>query len=88
VFNLFYRQRLFSSVCGSDAIQVMIQIHEGSNIVNVTYSGFSGCAEIRGASATLGFQSAAYSQAVMAGWNSPVLDDNRNYQSMSFQPPP
>ena len=66
----------------------MIQIHEGSNIVNVTYSGFSGCANIRGASATLGLQSAGGAKAVMAGWNSPVLDDNRNFQSMSFQPPP
>lgn len=88
VFNLYFRNRLFSTVCGSNAIQVMIQIHERSNLVNVTYLGFSGCAEIRGASATLGLQSAGGAKSVMAGFNSPVLDDNAPRQSMSFQPPP
>jgi len=88
VFNLYFRNRLLSSVCGSDPIQVMIQIHEGSNIVNVTYLGFSGCENIRGGTATLGLQSANGAKAVMAGFNSPVLDDNANRQSMSFQPPP
>ena len=88
VFNLYFRNRLFSSDCGSDPVQVMIQIHETSNIVNVTYIGFSGCVNIRGGSATLGLQSANAAKAVMAGVNSPVLDDNANRQSMSFQPPP
>ena len=88
VFNLYFRQRLFSSVCASDAVQVMIQIHESSNIVNVTYSGFTGCAEIRGASATLGFTAANGQEAAMVSWNSPVMDDNRSFQSMSFKPRP
>ena len=88
VFNLFFRNRLFSSVCGSNAIQVMIQIHESSNIVNVTYTDFSGCEHMRGGGATLGLQAANFAKAVMAGYDSPVLDDNRSHQSMSFQPPP
>ena len=88
VFNLYFRNRFLSSACGSDPIQVMIQIHEGSNIVNVTYSGFSGCVNVRGSSATLGLQSAGGTKAVMAGFNAPILDDNANSQSMSFQPPP
>jgi hypothetical protein len=88
VFNLYFRNRLFSDICGSDPVQVRIQIHEGSNIVNVTYSGFTGCAQIRGSAATLGLQAANGAKAVMAGYNSPVLDDNAGGQSMSFQPPP
>jgi len=88
VFNLYYRNRLFSSICGSDPIQVMVQIHEGSNIVNVTYSGFSGCADIRGASATLGLQSANAAEGAVVSYNSPVLDDNSIHQSMSFKPRP
>jgi hypothetical protein len=87
VFNFCARHRLVSSLCGSDAQQVMIQIHEQSNVVNVTYSGLSGCEDIRGGSATLGLQSAGGAQAVMAGFNSPILDDNAAHQSMSFQPP-
>jgi hypothetical protein len=88
VFNLYFRGRPFSTVCGSDAIQARIQIHETSNIVNVTYSGFSGCTLIRGSSATFGLQSAGGTKSVMAGHNSPILDDNADTQSMSFQPPP
>jgi Collagen triple helix repeat (20 copies) len=88
VFNLFARHRLLTAACGADFQQVMIQIHEQSNMVNVTYTGFAGCALIRGSSATLGLQSAGGSKAVMAGFNSPVLDDNASHQSMSFQPPP
>jgi hypothetical protein len=88
VFHLYARHRLVSSVCGSDAQQVMIQIHEQSNVVNVTYSGFSGCANIRGSSATLGLQSANGTKAVMAGFNAPILDNDASSQAMSFQPPP
>jgi hypothetical protein len=88
VFNLYFRNRLLSSSCGSDAQQVRIQIHESSNLINVTYSGFSGCAQIRGTSATIGFQSAGGSKSVLIGFNSPVLDDNSNFQSFSVQPPP
>ena len=57
-------------------------------MVNVTYSGFSGCYEMRAGSATLGMQSANGSKSVIAGFNSPILDDNKSQQSMSFQPPP
>ena len=88
VFNMYFRNRFLSSTCGSDPIQLMIQIHESSNVINVSYSGFSGCINVRGASATLGMQAANGAKAVMAGFNSPVLDDNANRQSMSFQPPP
>lgn len=86
VFNLYFRNQLLASACGVDPVQAMIQIHESSNVVNVTYTGFSGCASIRGGSATLGMQSANGSDAVMIGWNAPVMDDNRNFQSMSFRP--
>lgn len=88
VFNMYYRMRLFSGVCASDGIQVRLQIHEGSNIVNATYSGFSGCANIRGSEATLGFQSANSAEGVTVSFNSPVLDDNAAFQSMSFKPRP
>jgi hypothetical protein len=88
VFNLYFRNRFLASTCGSDPIQVMIQIHESSNIVNVTYSGFSGCSLVRGAGATFGLQAAAAAKSVMAGFNSMILDDNANSNSMSFQPPP
>lgn len=87
VFNLYARHRLFSSNCGTDTQQVMVQIHEQSNVVNVTYRGFTSCVEMRGGSATLGLQSAGGTTAVMAGFNSPILDDNAPRQSMSFQPP-
>lgn len=87
VFNMYFRNRLLSSVCGADAVQVMIQIHESSNIVNVSYPPtFTGCAQIRGSAATLGIQSANGEDAVMVGFNSPVLDDNTSGQHMSFRP--
>jgi 3-hydroxy-3-methylglutaryl CoA synthase len=68
----------------------MISIREGSNMVSVSYSGFSGCAEIRGSSATFGLQTTGGSgaTAMMLGYNSPILDDNGGQQTMSFHPPP
>lgn len=86
VFNLFARLRPLAPDCGTDVQQVMIQIHEQSNVVNVTYRGFSGCALLRGSAATIGLQSAGGSNAVIAGFNSPILDDDAAHQSMSFQP--
>ena len=87
VFNMYFRNRLLSSICGADAVHAMIQIHESSNIVNVSYPPtFTGCANIRGAGATLGIQGANGADAVMVGFNSPVLDDNTNGQHMSFRP--
>lgn len=87
VFNLYFRNRLFSSVCGSDPVHAMIQIHESSNIVNVTYpTPFTGCPQIRGSAATFGIQGTSGADAVLVGLNSPVLDDNTNGQHMSFRP--
>jgi hypothetical protein len=88
VFYLYFRNRLFSSACSDNKQNVTIAIHEGSNLVDVTYQGFSGCAEMRASSATLGMQSANASDWVTVGVNVPLLDDNASRQSMSFQPPP
>ncbi|MBK7556787.1 MAG: hypothetical protein IPI55_19990 [Flavobacteriales bacterium] len=89
VFNLYFRQRFLSSTCGSDPIQVMLAIHEGSGLIKATYSGFSGCTLVRGSGATLGMQTAggATATAFIVGYNSPVLDDNGGMQFMSFHPP-
>ena len=89
VFNLYFRNRLLSSVCGSDPQNIMISVHEGSNLVKAAYSGFSGCANIRGAGATLGLQTTGGSSATafMVGYNTALLDDNANRQTMSFHPP-
>ena len=89
VFNLYFRNRLFSSGCGIDAINVMISVHEASGLVKASYSNFSGCAAIRGGNATLGFQTTggAAATAFTVGVNSPVLDDNAGRQTMSFHPP-
>jgi hypothetical protein len=88
VFNMYVRMRLFSNACGTDAQSMMISVHETSNLVKVVYAGFSGCANIRGASATFGLQSAGGAQSVNVGADVPLLDDNLPFQSMSFQPPP
>lgn len=90
VCNLYAQTRLFSTACGTDGQSMMISVHEGSNLVKVAYLGFTGCAQLRGSSATLGFQAAggAGAQAVLVGYDDPVLDDNTPSQSMSFQPPP
>jgi hypothetical protein len=89
VFNLYFRNRLFSPVCGSDILNVMISVHEGSNLVKASYSTLSGCNEMRGGSATFGLQTTGGSAATafMVGYNSPILDDNASRQSMSFHPP-
>lgn len=89
VFNLYYRNRLHSPVCGADAINLMVSIHEGSNLIRVTYSGFSTCANMRGAGATIGLQGpgGAGADAFMVSYNAPILDDNAPRQSVSFQPP-
>lgn len=88
-FNLYFRQRLFSSVCNDNAQNLMITIHEGSNLVRVTYSGFTGCANIRGSSATFGMQGpgGASARSFVVGVDSPILDDNAPRQSISFLPP-
>jgi hypothetical protein len=87
VFHLYFRNRLFSSVCGTDAMTVMISIHEGSNLITATYLGFTGCLNMRGASATIGLQGPNGTDPSMLGFNAPVLDDNAGRQTVSFQPP-
>lgn len=88
VFNLFFRMRV-RNLCGIDIMNVMVSIHEGSNLIRATYSGFSGCVELRGASATIGLQGpgGAAAEALMMSYQAPVLDDNMPSQSVSFQPP-
>lgn len=91
VFNLYFRSRLFSAVCGSDPVNVMISIHESSGLVKATYSGMSGCRLIRGGGATLGLQTANVPgvgrKHFLVGYNAEVLDDNASRQTMSFHPP-
>lgn len=88
VFNPYFRNRLLSSVCAADTVQVMLSIHEGSGLVDVNYIGMSGCASMRGGSATLGLQTSGGSaaEAASVGYNSPVLDDNGLRQNMNFRP--
>ena len=91
VFNLFVRARLWdTALCSSNTQQIMVSVHEGSNLVKAVYSGFSGCLAMRGSNATFGLQAAGgtTAQAVMVGLNVPLLDDNAPFQSMSFHPPP
>ena len=66
----------------------MISIHESSGLVHVSYTAINGCDQLRGSGATLGLQAAGGSgaDAAVVGVNAPVLDDNRDHQSMSFQP--
>ena len=87
VFNLFFRNRFLSNTCGVTPIQAMVSIHEGSNVINVSYSVLSGCVNIRGASATFGLQGPNSTDATMIGWDSPILDDNTPNQSITYQPP-
>ena len=58
--------------------------------LKVRYLTLTGCLQHRGAAATFGFQGSGGTSApaVIAGYNSPILDDNSAAQSMTFQPPP
>lgn len=88
VFNMYYRTRI-RQLCGTVPINVMISIHEGSNFVKARYTALNACPELRGASATFGMQGPGGSgaEAVLLGFNSPLLDDNSTSQSITFQPP-
>jgi Collagen triple helix repeat (20 copies) len=94
VFNLYFRMRLRDSagpICGTDVQNILVTVHEGSNLVKASYSQFSGCAAIRGANATFGFQGAGglSGEAFNAGFNNPLLDDNASLsglQTISFFP--
>lgn len=83
---MFFRNRLFSTDCGAEGVQVMLSIHEGSNLVNVNYLGMTGCVQIRGSKATFGIQTANGAEAFLVGFNAPVLDDNALRQNMNFHP--
>ncbi|MCE7974625.1 MAG: hypothetical protein DYG92_09955 [Leptolyngbya sp. PLA1] len=87
VFNLYFKGRLFSANCGADPINVHVSIHEGSNLIQVSYSGLSGCALIAGSSATFGLQAPNFADAYLVGFNAPILDNDAPRQSMSFTPP-
>jgi hypothetical protein len=91
VFHMFVRARLWdTALCGSDFVQIMVSVHETSGLVKAVYTGFTGCAPMRGGNATFGFQATggAAARAFLVGYNVPLMDDNLPYQSMSFQPPP
>lgn len=91
VFNLFFRNRLFSSVCGSLQLTAMISIHEGSNLIKVNYSTVNGCPNLRGSNGTFGLQGPGGALATSffsIACDSPILDDNNPAgQSISFVPP-
>lgn len=91
VFNMVFRMRLRDTqACGTSGTTVVISIHEGSNLINVTYQGFTGCASLRGASATIGIQGPGGASATdfhTVSFNAPILDDNAGRQSVTFQPP-
>jgi len=91
VFNLYFRGR-FLNVCSTDPVNVMVSIHEGTNLIRVTYLGMtgpSGCAQIRGSAATFGLQGPGGSSAdaLMISHNAPILDNDATRQSISYQPP-
>ena len=88
VFNMLFRNRLLNG-CVGDAVNIMLAIHEGSNLVRISYSNMSGCAEMRGSSATFGMQGpgGAAARVFNAGANSPILDNDANRNMISFIPP-
>lgn len=89
VFYLYFRNRLFTASCGADVVNIVVSIHEGTNMINIAYSGLSTCALIRGSSATIGLQGPGgfNAKAFMLGFNAPILDDNASRQTISFTPP-
>ncbi|GIW45634.1 MAG: hypothetical protein KatS3mg077_2916 [Candidatus Binatia bacterium] len=73
---------------GSFGASYQIQIHEGSNVINVKYRSLNPSAN--GQSATIGFQGAggASAQALPLTFNGKILDDNRPNMSFSIAPLP
>lgn len=91
VFNLYYHTRLQNStICGSNPVNIMVSIHEGSNLIRATYSNMSGCYNIRGGSATFGLQGPGGlgAEAYVVSVDAPILDNEAPRQTISFQPPP
>ncbi|MCP4441846.1 MAG: hypothetical protein GY810_23310 [Aureispira sp.] len=74
VFIVSYDARRFG---GSDIVDFQIQIHEGSNLINVKY--FDVSPNTCGQGATIGYQGAGGSAATAypLGYNARLLDDNR-----------
>lgn len=88
VFHMYFRMRL-RNACGTDHVNAMISIHEGSNLIHVGYTGITGCVQMRGSSATVGLQGpgGGIADAVILGFNAQIFDDNAPRQSITFQPP-
>ncbi|XVJ58120.1 MAG: collagen-like protein [Tepidisphaera sp.] len=89
VFNMYFRTRFHTNACGNSPVNIMLSIHESSNLIKVRYTGLTGCILLRGGSATFGIQGPGGStaDAVLIGYNSPILDDNSPSQCITFQPP-
>ena len=90
VFNLYFKSRFRTGTACSDTsgIGALVSIHEGSNLIKVTYTEVASCVYSRGAGATIGFQTAggASSTPFIVGFNSPILDDSNAAQTISFHP--
>ena len=90
VFNFYFKSRFRTGTACNDTsgVGALISIHEGSNLIKVTYTDMANCAYSRGAGATIGFQTAGGASAApfIVGFNSPILDDNGVIQTISFHP--
>ncbi len=78
VFIADYEVDLFAGSEGADDTRFQIQIHEGSNLINVRYRDSQHAAN--GQSGTIGFQGAggASAEVYALGCNAKILDDNQN----------
>ena len=87
VFYMWFVVRV-RNLCGTDPVQVMVSMHESSNLVTANYKVATACPQIRGSAATFGLQAAggASAETAMVGFNVPTLDDNAFNQFMSFKP--
>ncbi|MBI4647505.1 MAG: hypothetical protein HY738_13175 [Bacteroidia bacterium] len=79
----FYADFELITYSGSYPVTAQVQIHEGSNLINIRYytTGPNAC----GQSVTIGFQLSG-SSALPVSCNAKVLDDNANPQAISFCP--
>lgn len=91
VFNLYFRNRLYSASCGTNAVNIMISVHEGSNLIRASYTGVTPCLDMKGASATFGLQGPGGASAqsfLNISTDAPIFDDNNpGGQSITLQPP-
>ena len=88
VFYMWFVMRVRNSACPTETVQIMVGVHEDSNLVTSTYKMLTACPQIRGSGATFGLQAAGGASADTAtvGFNVPALDDNASNQFMSFTP--